>query len=129
MCQRISAFDARGRPMGLHIKERSMNDVTILDLAGQITHDEGMLQLREAVQTALENGQHRILVNLGEVAHVDNAGVGELVSFCWRAQDRGGDFKLLNLSATMQDVVMMTKILNAFEVFDSEKEAVESFGG
>ncbi len=111
----------------LSIKDRTIGEVTILDLSGKITIGEGSVQLREAVRRLLDDGKKKILLNLGEVAYVDSSGIGELVSSYTTTNNQGGQLKLLNLTKKIQDLLMITKLLTVFETFDSEASALESF--
>src|SRR5438128_10220956 len=111
----------------LNIKERQAGDVTILDLSGKITIGEGSVQLREAVRGLLESGNKKVLLNLGDVSYVDSSGIGELVSSYTTTSNTGGQLKLLNLTKKIQDLLMITKLLTVFQVYDSEQEAVASF--
>jgi len=41
---------------------------------------------------------------------------------------QGGALKLLNLTKRIQDLLSITKLLTVFETYESEAEAVKSFG-
>jgi anti-sigma B factor antagonist len=111
----------------LTINSRQAGDVTILDLSGKITIGEGSVQLREAVRGLLDGGNKKILLNLGDVSYVDSSGIGELVSSYTTTSNNGGHLKLLNLTKKIQDLLMITKLLTVFQVYDNEQEAVASF--
>jgi len=108
-------------------KTRQVGDVTIVDLNGRITLGDGTKLLRETVQRLLEEGQKRILLNLGEVASIDSAGIGELVAALLSARNRGGELKLLNLTRKVHDAVQITKLYTVFEISDDEPAAIRSF--
>jgi anti-sigma B factor antagonist len=111
----------------LTINQRQAGDVTILDLSGKITIGEGSVQLREAVRGLLESGNKKILLNLGDVSYVDSSGIGELVSSYTTTTNGGGQLKLLNLTKKIQDLLMITKLLTVFQVYENEQDAVASF--
>ena len=111
----------------LNIKDRQVGDVTILDLSGKITIGEGSVQLREAVRKLLDEGNNKVLLNLGDVSYVDSSGIGELVSSYTTTNNNGGQLKLLNLTKKIQDLLMITKLLTVFQTYDQEQVAVDSF--
>ncbi|HMF89730.1 MAG TPA: STAS domain-containing protein [Candidatus Angelobacter sp.] len=113
--------------MTIKTKTRQVGDVTIVDLNGRITLGDGTKLLRETVQRLLEEGQKRILLNLGEVASIDSAGIGELVAALLSARNRGGELKLLNLTRKVHDAVQITKLYTVFEISDDEPAAIRSF--
>jgi anti-sigma B factor antagonist len=45
------------------------------------------------------------------------------------ASRKGGQLKLLNVQKRLQDLLEMTRLTGVFETFDSEDQAVESYGG
>ena len=117
--------------MQLEITERNVTtlagEVVILDLAGKITIGEGSVQLRDAVEKLLEAGRNRIILNLAGVGYVDSSGIGELVSRYTTTKNTGGRLKLLNLPKKIKDLLMITKLLTVFEIYEDEQTALESF--
>ncbi len=113
--------------MQLEIRERAVGDVAILDLTGKITIGEGSVQLRDSVGSLLDAGRNRIILNLGGVTYVDSSGIGELVSRFTTTKNTGGRLKLLNLPKKIKDLLMITKLLTVFEIYEDESTALESF--
>ncbi len=66
-------------------------------------------------------------MNLGDVSYVDSAGIGELVSSYTTVTNQGGQFKLLNLTKKIRELLAITKLLTVFDSFDDETAAVGSF--
>ncbi len=111
----------------MKIDTRSVNGVSILDLHGKVTIGEGTREVREKIRELLENGNKNILMNLGDVSYVDSAGIGELVSSYTTVTNQGGQFKLLNLTKKIRELLAITKLLTVFDSFDDETTAVGSF--
>lgn len=107
---------------------RQRDGVTILDLKGKITIGTGDIALRNAVQDAINGGAKNVLINMTDVSTIDSSGVGELVSAYTTATNRGARLKLANLPAKITDVLTITQLITVFDVYDSEDEAVRSFG-
>jgi anti-anti-sigma factor len=111
----------------LHIVERRIGDVTILDLDGEITLDDGDLAFRRKVHALLDEGRIKILLNLAGVTKIDSAGIGMLAAKLKTTREKHGDVKLVNLTTRSSRVFGMMKILTVFEAFDDEDLAVRSF--
>ena len=111
----------------MDVSKRQVGDVTILDLKGKITIGTGDVQLRNAVQDAINSGASKVLINLHGVSTIDSSGVGELVSAYTTATNRGAKLKLINLPAKVTDILTITQLITVFDVYDSEDEAVRSF--
>jgi anti-sigma B factor antagonist len=113
--------------MQLEIRERSVESITILDLAGRITIGEGSVQLRDAVSNLLSADRTHIILNLEAISYVDSSGIGELISRFTTTKNSGGHLKLLKVPKKIKDLLMITKLLTVFEIHEDETTAVNSF--
>lgn len=111
----------------MKIETRTIGDVRILDCSGKITLGEGTMAVRNTVRDILKNNGKKIILNLAEVNYIDSSGIGELVSTYSTVANHGGQFKLLNLTKKIQELLAITKLLTVFQVFDNEQTALASF--
>jgi anti-sigma B factor antagonist len=111
----------------LHVGYRRIEDVTVLDLTGAMTLDDGDLVFRRYIHSLLEQGRSNILVNLAGLTTLDSAGVGMLVAKLKTVREHHGDMKLLHVTARSSRVLGMMKILTVFESFEDEALALKSF--
>ena len=111
----------------LDLKERQAGDVTILDLHGAVRMGEGSIALRNEIRRLIEDGKHKILLNLGSVNYMDSSGIGELIANYTTITRGGGQLKLLNLTDKIQNLLVITKLLTVFDAYESEAEALNSF--
>lgn len=113
------------------IKARHVGNISVLDMAGNgriaLRFGASTVSLPRAIQSLLESGHDRILLNLARVDYIDAAGLGDLVSSQITVNDKGGRIKLLNLGDKLRELMTITKLMTVFEVYDSESEAVDSF--
>jgi anti-sigma B factor antagonist len=103
-----------------------VDDILIVDCAGRIVFGEESAELRESVKKLIAQSG-RIVLNLAGVSYIDSGGLGTLVALYTTARNAGGSIKLANLTERVSDLLQVTKLLTVFEVFDSEKGALESF--
>jgi len=111
----------------MQIEERAVGDVLILDVKGRITLGEGDELLKDKVNSLLNQGQKKIVLNLASVPYIDSAGLGEIVRTYTTVSRQGGNLKLLNLTKRITDLLAITKLLTVFETYESENDAVQSF--
>jgi anti-sigma B factor antagonist len=111
----------------MQIEERIVGDVVVLDLRGRVTLGEGDEMLKDKVNSLVNQGYRKLLLNLAGVPYVDSAGLGEIVRTYTTVSRQGGSLKLLNLTKKITDLLSITKLLTVFETFDSEQDAVRSF--
>jgi len=112
---------------GLSIKKRQAGDVAILDLDGEIRIGDSATALRSAIRELVAAGNQKILLNLAGVRYIDSSGIGELIANYTTCGRNGGKLKLLSLTDRVQDLLVITKLLTVFDVYENEAEALNSF--
>ncbi|HEX9961961.1 MAG TPA: STAS domain-containing protein [Pyrinomonadaceae bacterium] len=111
----------------LSITERRRDDIVILDLDGKIRLGDGCTELHKALRVLLEKGDKKVLLNLEKVSYIDSSGLGELVSGYAAFKRNEGEMKILNLSQSVHQLMVLTKLLTVFQIYDNEAAAVENF--
>ena len=112
----------------MQIGERMVGDVAIVEITGDITLNKGGdVMIKDKVQSLLQQGHRKLLLDLGNCSYVDSAGLGQLVQVFATTSHLGGALKLLNVNKRLKDLLVLTKLLTVFESHDSEAEAVASF--
>ena len=81
----------------------------------------------DKVRSLLQQGEKRLVVDLGRVPYIDSSGLGELVRAHATAARQGGSLRLLNATRKLHDLLIITKLATVFELYDSEEAAVASF--
>ena len=112
--------------VGMKIRERVANGVTILDLEGRLTL-ETFGVLTDTVRGLVNTGCRRVVLHLGGVSYVDSIGVAELVRTHVILGNRGGRLKLLGIPKPVDELLTLTRLHTVFETFDAEQDAVRSF--
>ncbi len=110
----------------MKIIERTLNDITVLDLDGNLAL-EGNVEFKKRVNAAFDAGARKLIINFARVPYMDSSGLGELISCYTTLQKVGGHLKLIHLSERLQALMAITKLISIFETFDSEPAAVSSF--
>jgi anti-sigma B factor antagonist len=105
----------------MKLDERESGDVTVLTITGEITLSAGGdVQLKDKIQSLLQQGRRKILLDLGNVSYVDSAGLGQLVQATVTASKNGGKLKLLNLTKRLNDLLVVTKLSTVFDIVEKE---------
>ncbi len=110
------------------IEQRMVGRVVVLAIIGDITMSgTGATEVADRVRRLLQDGYERLVLDLARVRYVDSVGLGELVQALAAVRNRGGALKLLNVTKRLNDQLVMTKLLTAFECFSQESRALASF--
>jgi anti-sigma B factor antagonist len=118
--------------MGIGYNVRQTGGVTVVDLSGRITLDDTTaprsdLALHELIRGLVKHGYKDILLNLRDVTHLDNSGIGELFSSFTAVRNQCGVLKLTNPTERVGNLLRLTKLDTVLDVIENESTAVHSF--
>lgn len=109
----------------MQLNEREMSGALIINVVGELTVGSGTESLLELVRKRLAEGRRLLLVNLKECRRVDSSGIGELVTCLVTAARHDATFRLTSIPQQIRGLMKMTNVLKAFEVFETDEEAVK----
>ncbi len=110
------------------ITERRVGDVTIVDVEGRMALEEGADDFRELTRAMIRDGRLKLVINLEKVPYIDSTALGEIIR-CYTTLTRlGGGLKLLAVGPTVHRLLVITRLLSIFDLFDAEADAIKSFG-
>lgn len=109
----------------LELKERELQGALVIDVRGELTVGSGTETLLNLVRKSLDAGRRFLLVNMKECRRVDSSGIGELVTCLVTATRQDAVLRLTNIPQQIRGLMKMTNVLKAFEVFDSEEDALK----
>ena len=113
--------------MQLKLTKRTVDGILAMTANGRIVFGDESSLLRDEVKKAIQDGNKRIVLNLGEVNYIDSGGLGTLVALHTTAHNAGTTIKLANLTKRVGDLLQVTKLLTVFDVHNSEYDALEAF--
>ena len=92
-----------------------------------MTLDDGDLAFGRYVDTLIEQGRLRIILDLSQLTYIDSAGIGMMVAEMKRVRERRGDIRLATLNAHSDHLFAMLKLKLVFEIFEDVDKAARSF--
>ena len=111
----------------MQITERTSGALTILDLTGKLTNDNGAELLKDKTESLVFQKRTQVIVNLGAVPYIDSGGLGQLVASYATVARAGGRLTLINVNTKNHDLLSITKLVAVIETFDSEEQATQSY--
>jgi anti-sigma B factor antagonist len=111
----------------MRYEEIGIDGVAVVSVHGHLLGRDSRRRLVDHVRALLMEGQGRIVLDLSGVRYVDSEGLGELIECYSAARSTGGAVKLLGVTSRLEDLLVITKLLNLFECFDTRDAAVASF--
>jgi anti-sigma B factor antagonist len=106
-----------------------VGDVKVVDISGRITLGEASLALQQHMRDLVTQGHLKILLNLAGVSFMDSAGIGEMVSGYVSVTHNHGRVKLAELTRRIRDLLLVTRLYNVLDIYETEADALRSFQG
>jgi anti-sigma B factor antagonist len=114
--------------MFTHSVKQARGNVTVVNLSGKMTVDEGSSKVvHDLVRELAQKGHRNILLNLQDISYVDSSGIGELFGCVTTMQRQDGVLKLSNPNERVSELIRLTKLNSVVEVFEDESTAIVSF--
>ncbi len=114
--------------MGLQISIREIGDVTVLDLCGRSTIDDGSSELLSSqLRKLVASGVRKLLLNLINLTQVDSSGISVIVGIYVSLKRQGGELKLLCPCGRVLEVLTVFHLLSTIPTFEDEAQALASF--
>ena len=112
----------------MDINVRKQSQAQVIRLRGDLKIGEAVDSFRQTIEELFQAGDCRLVVSIAEVPMIDSSGIGLLVRSLTTAKQRGGSLKLVNPSKLALQTLKIVGLVNLFEIFNDEGEAVQSFG-
>ena len=103
---------------------RQENGVTIVEPSGRIVGPAAS-ELREVLTAQIEvSDTPRILINFENVNMIDSSGLGSLMEGRAMSTRKEGRIGVINVGNQIRNLLAVSRIVNAFEHFDNEDDAI-----
>jgi anti-sigma B factor antagonist len=112
--------------MKVKIDERY--NAAIIELSGNLIGGENVTLFRNKLYELIDEKKKNIVVDMTDVKFINSTGIGILISGFTTLKNAGGDLKLANITTNVNSVLVITKLVQVFHIFDNVDEAVKSFG-
>jgi anti-sigma B factor antagonist len=101
--------------------------IAIIEIKGSLIGDGDTDQLRALVNDFIEQGNKCLVINLQKVNYLNSSGIGAIIASHASYKRNGGEVRLAGVTNNVQNLLVVTKLIDVFEVFDTVNQAVESF--
>ena len=104
----------------------ALDSCSVLRLDGDLaSHDEQDLK-KMFIELRKEDATH-VAADMSKVEFMDSTVIGLFVWGMKNLREVGGDFRLFGLTKPVMGIFEITYLDRAFQIFDTEKEAVGSY--
>jgi anti-sigma B factor antagonist len=110
----------------LFINTDTTREVSVMKVTGRVD-SETAPELDNALTGLLNNNRNKIVLDLQSVDYLSSAGLRALVKALKNAKTAGGDLRLASISEPVEVILRTVGMLQMFEMYPSEQEAVLGF--
>jgi anti-sigma B factor antagonist len=110
----------------MNITERVENGITVFVLEGRID-TEGAVDMDLALQAAVSEGKHKMVLDMAEVRYISSAGLRTLADVFTKNREAGGDLKLAALNPKVTRVLRIIGFDKFFSIYDTLEAAMADF--
>ena len=110
----------------MKVEESKQGDIVILTVSGRIIDPQKINQFHDKVRAHLDQGSKHFVVDLKKVDITNSLGLGMLVGSFVSVEREHGRLVLANIDK-IKDLIVMTRLIVLFDIYDSVEEAVKSF--
>jgi anti-sigma B factor antagonist len=97
---------------------------TVITLKEPITH-QNCKEVEASVLGAIGKSHLAVILECTEVGYLDSAGLEMLLRLQNAVKERGCQIKLVDLNALCRDIMVVTRLINQFNVYPSVQEAIK----
>ena len=110
----------------MKIKKKEVDGITVLNPVGEMYGGPENMKLVDVVMELADQDVLDLVINLSKVKWISSTGLGIMVSARSKFAKKGGVIKLAHPNDRVLGILQVTRLNLIFEVYDTEKEAIDS---
>lgn len=100
-----------------------VNQIAVVVPNGDLT-PASAVEMKRTLRDLLDNGNTRLVVDMGRVGYMDSAVWGELAAAAARARAAGGELRVCAMSGELLAIVAMLRLSRVMTVFGTREHAM-----
>ena len=113
--------------MSVKMRTVSNGKIGIIEIKGSLVGDKDTDDFRETVSDLIEQGNKSLVIDLSKVNYMNSSGIGSLIAVHSSYSKNAGVVKLAGLSSSVQNLFVVTKLIDVFDVHENVDQAIGSF--
>ncbi|OFY85172.1 MAG: hypothetical protein A3F72_05170 [Bacteroidetes bacterium RIFCSPLOWO2_12_FULL_35_15] len=106
---------------------KKQDNISIFKLQGELIDKNQAMSLLEEINECIANNEFNILLDLADLKYLNSTGLNVIITILTKARKGGGDVAVCNVSKKVNELLVITKLNQVFNVCSSEKNAIEVF--
>lgn len=106
------------------VEKRSIDGGTLLKLEGVIRLGESAQFLTQTLDRVLEEDSGNVWLDFSRINYIDSTGIGEMVGYLGRFQERQRKLILINPSDRIRKLLEVAQLTELFPLYDTLEAAL-----
>jgi len=115
------------RIVTMEINRIIQDNITILELSGNLLGEKDTVPILEAVGLSLENNSNQFVIDLGGMHYINSTGLSVFLNILTKSKGAGGGLVLVAIPEQLNNLLNITKLSEVFPKAASVEEAIASF--
>ncbi|MBS1261325.1 MAG: Anti-sigma-B factor antagonist [Calditrichaeota bacterium] len=111
----------------MKLRSERHGEVAVMELRGKVMGGPDSTVFRDELKKQLDDGIKKVVIDLGRVDWMNSSGLGILIGGLTTVKNAGGEMKLARTTDKIKSLLMITKLVQVFDTFDSVEGAIASF--
>jgi anti-sigma B factor antagonist len=110
----------------MNIAEQERDGISVFELEGRID-TQGAEEMDRALQAAIAEGKHKMILDLSAVNYISSAGLRTLADVLTQNREHEGDLKLVGLNQKVLRVLHIIGFDKFFAIYEATDAALADF--
>jgi len=111
----------------MKLKSEKHGSVVVMELKGKIMGGPDSNIFRDELGQHLDDGIKKVVIDLGKVDWMNSSGLGILIGGLTSVKNAGGEMKLARVTEKIKSLLMITKLVQVFDAYDTVETAIAAF--
>lgn len=98
------------------------DNILRLHFQGDLIGESNGPELVELANDALSKDITSCILDIGEIRYINSSGIGVLITLLTKFRNKNGELYIMNPSAHVNKLLIMTKLQSIFTIIQSEEE-------
>jgi anti-sigma B factor antagonist len=108
-------------------KTHEQYGAVVIELKGNVMGGDDTKNFNELLHKYIDDGKKNIVVDLSDVKFMNSSGLGMLIGGLTTMKKAEGGLKLARTTEKIESLLVITKLVQIFDSYDSVDEAIKSF--
>ncbi|HEU4436763.1 MAG TPA: STAS domain-containing protein [candidate division Zixibacteria bacterium] len=111
----------------MNFKTGEKEGIVIVTPKGKILDGPDTNRLQKKIEEFVRIGARRMVIDLGEVPHMDSSGIRILVAALNGLHKEGGELRLARIADKVEDLIAITQLTEKFKTYPTVEQAILDF--